>query len=171
MKETTLRNLMFAAVFAALVCVATLVIHVPTPLGYVNLGDGVALLAGWLLGPIYGFAAAGIGSALADLFLGYITYVPGTFLIKGLIALIAALLGAGIAKKTRNTLVPSLLSSIVAEAEMVLGYFVYEALPLGYGAGAAVSILTNAVQGVAGVAVFMLLAALLDRTHLREKLS
>ena len=47
--------------FAALSCAATMVIRIPTPIG------GLCLLAGWILGPWYGFAAAGLGSALADL--------------------------------------------------------------------------------------------------------
>ena len=59
---------------AALVCVATMVIKIPSPLnGYINLGDCIVLLSGWLLSPVYGFMAAGLGSALADLFAGYVT--------------------------------------------------------------------------------------------------
>ena len=33
------------------------------------------LLCGWVLDPVYGFLAAGIGSGLADLLSGYVTYV------------------------------------------------------------------------------------------------
>ena len=53
--------------FAALSCAATMVIQIPIATGYLNLGDSLCLLAGWILGPWYGFAAAGLGSALADL--------------------------------------------------------------------------------------------------------
>ena len=92
MKKNT-KNLVFAALLAAVTCVATLVIHIPSPLnGYINLGDCFVLLSGWLLGPVYGFLAAGIGSGLADLFLGYAVYAPATFVIKGLVALAAYLL-------------------------------------------------------------------------------
>ena len=85
MKEKT-RKLVTAALLAALTCVATMVIKIPSPLhGYLNLGDGVVLLAGWVLTPGYGFLAAGLGSALADLISGYLIYAPATFLIKGLI--------------------------------------------------------------------------------------
>lgn len=52
--------------FAALSCAATMVIQIPIATGYLNFGDGLCLLAGWFLGPWYGFAAAGLGSALAD---------------------------------------------------------------------------------------------------------
>ena len=78
------KKLVMASLMAALVCVATMIIKIPSPLkGYLNLGDGIVLLAGWMLLPGYGFLAAGLGSALADLFLSYITYAPATFVIKG----------------------------------------------------------------------------------------
>ena len=93
MNDKKIRKLVFAALLAALVCVATMVVQIPSPMqGYVNLGDCFVLLSGWLLGPWYGFAAGGIGSMLADLFLGYAHYAPGTLVIKGLVALLAALL-------------------------------------------------------------------------------
>ena len=57
--------------FAALSCAATMVIQIPIATGYLNFGDGLCLLAGWILGPWYGFAAAGLGSALADLLAGH----------------------------------------------------------------------------------------------------
>ena len=64
-------DIVLAALLAALACVATMLIQIPTPFkGYVNLGDGVVLVAGWILAPKYVFLAAGVGSALADLFSG-----------------------------------------------------------------------------------------------------
>ena len=93
MNDKKIRKLVLAALLAALVCVATMVVQIPSPMqGYVNLGDCFVLLSGWLLGPWYGFAAGGIGSMLADLFLGYAHYAPGTLVIKGLMALVAALM-------------------------------------------------------------------------------
>ena len=43
--------------FATLSCAATMVIQIPIATGYLNFGDGLCLLAGWILGPWYGFAA------------------------------------------------------------------------------------------------------------------
>ena len=66
MNDKKIRKLVLAALLAALVCVATMVVQIPSPMqGYVNLGDCFVLLSGWLLGPWYGFAAGGIGSMLA----------------------------------------------------------------------------------------------------------
>ena len=82
---------MYAALFAALTCVMTMIVKIPVPAtgGYVNLGDCVVLLAGWVLGPMYGGAAAGLGSMLADLVSGYPLYAPGTFVIKACMAVCA----------------------------------------------------------------------------------
>ena len=58
MNDKKIRKLVLAALLAALVCVATMVVQIPSPMqGYVNLGDCFVLLSGWLLGPWYGFAA------------------------------------------------------------------------------------------------------------------
>lgn len=44
MKQTKLRTLILAAMFAALTCVATMIIHIPSPIGgYFNLGDCMVL--------------------------------------------------------------------------------------------------------------------------------
>ena len=44
MKHDKLLKLVLAAIFAALTCVATMLIHLPMPAtnGYINLGDGMA---------------------------------------------------------------------------------------------------------------------------------
>ena len=65
MQHVKLQKLVLAALFAALTYVATNIIHMPTPVtnGYVNLGDCMVLLGAFLLGPVYGAAAGGIGSS------------------------------------------------------------------------------------------------------------
>ena len=98
-RNETIRMLVLSAMFAALCCVTTMLVQFPTVAGYTNIGEGMCLLAGLVLGPWYGFFAAGIGSGLADLLAGYAHYVPGTFIIKGLVALVAALLLRPLLKK------------------------------------------------------------------------
>lgn len=50
------KSMVFAALFAALACVATMSLHIPTPGtgGYIHPGDAIVVLSGILLGPIYG---------------------------------------------------------------------------------------------------------------------
>lgn len=86
------RQMVLAAMFVALGCVATMLVQIPSPTnGYLNLGDAVVLLGAYLLGPAYGAVAGGAGPALADLLSGYAMYVPGTLVIKALMGLTAAL--------------------------------------------------------------------------------
>ena len=98
MKTTANKHLLkitTAAVMIAFTCVLTMAVRIPSPTkGYLNLGDLAVLLSGWLLGPLYGSIAAGVGSALADLFAGYPVYVPGTLLVKAAMALIVSLVPA-----------------------------------------------------------------------------
>ena len=152
MKHEKLQKMVLAALFAALTYVATNIIHIPTPAtnGYINLGDCMVLLGAFLLGPVWGAAAGGIGSMLADVLLGYFSYAPGTLVIKGLMAVAAALIFRAAREKTGLT-AASVLGGITAECIMVLGYFAYESTLLGYGLAAAASIPGNAVQGVAGL--------------------
>ena len=42
-----MQKLILAAMFAALSCVATMMIQIPAPTGYVNLGDAFVILAGF----------------------------------------------------------------------------------------------------------------------------
>ena len=68
-------NLVLAALFAALICVATMVFTIPLPgRGYLNTGDCFVILAGCLMGPVFGPAASAVGSALADVILGFAVY-------------------------------------------------------------------------------------------------
>ena len=143
--------------FAALSCAATMVIQIPIATGYLNFGDGLCLLAGWILGPWYGFAAAGLGSALADLLAGYGAYVPATFVIKGLVALIAALLLRLVRKAGMPAVWQLALSALPAKAAMVLGYFSFETLVLGETAAAAAAVPNNLLQAAAGIVLAVLL--------------
>ena len=118
--KTKTQKIVMASLLAALCCVAPMIIKIPSPLkGYLNLGDCVVLLSGWILSPLYGFLAAGLGSALADVFSGYVTYAPATFIIKGLMALVAYF-GFKILQNKIGNLPSRIISGIVAEVIMVL---------------------------------------------------
>ena len=161
--KTNTKKIVTASMLAALCCVATMIIKIPSPLkGYINLGDCVVLLSGWLLSPAYGFAAAGFGSALTDVFSGYIVYAPATFIIKGAMALIAYY-GVKLSQNKISTTLSRIISGIVAEILMVLGYFVFEGFMYGF-IPSAVNIPANAVQGVAGIILGVILAKIFDKS-------
>jgi len=168
MRSITPFKLVIIALFAALICVATLMIQIPIPAtgGYVNPGDGLILLCACLLSPLHAALAAGIGSLLADVLTGYIAFAPGTLVIKAGMALIAALMYTHFIKdRPARIALPALaVSGITTELFMVLGYFFYEAVILGIGAGAVSGIPGNLGQGAAAVMVVCVLAPVLTRS-------
>lgn len=161
----TTKRIITASMLAALVCVATMIIKIPSPLkGYINLGDCVVLLSGWVLSPLYGFIAAGIGSALADVFSGYIAYAPATFVIKGLMAIIAYF-GFRLLHKRLGRFSSRIISGTLSEIIMILGYFVFEGFLYGF-VPSLVNIPANAVQGVAGLIIGTILIKLFEKNKI-----
>lgn len=164
-KEAT-KKIVVAALLAAIVCIATMLIKIPSPLkGYINLGDCVVLLAGWVLSPAYAFLAAGIGSAMADVFSGYAVYAPVTFAIKGLMAVVAYY-GYKMLSKKMKDLPSRVICGVAAECLMIAGYFVFEGFMYGFGASL-VNIPPNAVQGVAGIILGVILIKALNKTKFK----
>ena len=179
--NSNLKKLVLAAMFAALSCVATMVIQIPSPMsGYVNLGDCFVLLGGIVLGPVWGFLAGGVGSMLADVISGYAHYAPGTFLIKGLMALAVVLIFKSLTNKLprsasylTNKLPRSasyLIAATASEFIMIAGYFGYASIFLGKGLAAASSIPGNIMQGIFGVVSSFLLLKVLERTKLKDRI-
>lgn len=165
---TKTKKIVIAALIASLVCVATMVIKIPSPLkGYLNLGDCIVLVAGWILSPAYGFLAAGLGSALADVFSGYATYAPATFVIKGLMALVA-FYGFKLLHKKIGNLPSRIISGVVAEIIMILGYFVFEGFMYGF-MPSMVNIPANGVQGVAGLIVGVVLVKIFEKINITRE--
>jgi len=116
------KKLTTTALMAAVVFVATTIIKIPVGQGYLNFGDAAVFLSGLLLGPGYAFAAASVGSSLADM-IGYPIYIPATFLLKGIMALIVSRAkGKGIKGK--------IIYMVLGGFIMVSGYYLYEAFIL-----------------------------------------
>ncbi|CAM2730714.1 ECF transporter S component [Dolosigranulum pigrum] len=159
MKEskTSTRQLTLAALFMALTTVATMVIHIPVPAtqGFVNVGDSFVLLSGLLFSHYYGALIGGVGSALADLFLGYTIFAPVTLIVKAIEALLASYIDRG------NT-VSRVIAVIVGVAWMVFGYFIFEVfmfdLPVALSA-----VIPNSIQGIVSAGLTLLLYPIVRR--------
>lgn len=173
-KNHTTFQAVLTGLFASLICVATMLVQIPIPAtgGYANLGDGVILICAFLLQPLCAVVAAGLGSALADVLAGYISFVPGTLVIKAGVALIAALVYDRLGKNSseKKAFVALIVAGAAAEVFMVLGYFFYEAVLLGVGPGAAGGIVGNIGQGIVGIIIAGLVAPVLRRSDGIRKL-
>ena len=151
-ERSKLRIIAMCGVFAALVFIGTQ-LRIPTAIGYINLGDGVILISSFFLGPAAFFPAA-IGSALSDLIAGYPMYIAPTFVIKGLMGLVGAILMTKSHGKKAGGFLLRLIASLAAELVMVAGYFVFEALYYDM-AAATGSVVFNLIQ--AGCAIVIAL--------------
>jgi uncharacterized membrane protein len=112
------RELALAALMCALVFVITraFVLPIPQTKGFFNLGEAGIYLAALLFGPRMGALAGGVGSALADLSLGYAHYAPFTLVIKGTEGAVVGIIAAG---TNQRVWIPGLLVGAAAAVWLV----------------------------------------------------
>ncbi len=168
MKSKQIKNLVLSAMFCALICAATAAFPIPLGNGgYANLGDTLIIVCTFFVGPVWGFLAAGLGSAIADLVLGYGIYAPATFIIKGIMVLVYILIFRRFAK-TKACIPMALVASIVAETIMVGGYFTFECFLYSF-AGAVPNIPGNLIQAAVGVACSTVLVSIFSHNKYLSK--
>ena len=172
-----IRVIAAGAMLAAMTCVATMVIKIPTPtMGYVHLGDCFVLLAAFLLGPVAGGLSAGTGSMLSDLLGGYAVWAPGTFVIKLATASVAAVIYKLLSTRSINPAAKRAISGTVGELVMITGYFLYNILILtvvntgseAVAVGAAITqsaaeIPFNVAQGLTGIVLSTILLPVFEK--------
>ncbi|MBQ9673408.1 MAG: TIGR04002 family protein [Ruminococcus sp.] len=161
MKKSKYYNLVLAALFASMIFVLTFFVKIPAPLGYIHLGDSAIYLAASLLPTPYAIAAAGIGGAMADVAGGYWAFVPVTFIVKILLALVFSSKGEHVLG-FRNIIAP-----IICFAITVFGYFAFEIFY--YGNAAYYEMLLNLIQAVGSAIVYYLFAAVFDGAKLKNR--
>ena len=164
MERLSTKKLVMCALFAALACVATMSIRIPTPGtgGYIHPGDAVVILCGIFMGPAEAFLAAGIGSCMADLLGGYFIYVPITFVITGLVAFSCSHLYHGVTAQGRHGYLAVAACGVIDMALVAGGYFLCEIFLYGPGAALA-SVPSNLVQGTGGLVIACALYPVLRR--------
>lgn len=159
------KKIVIAAFMTALVCVATMIIKIPSLLkGYINMGDCIVLVAGWMLSPTYSFLAAALGSAIADVFSGYLIYAPATFVIKGIMAIIA-FYGFKLLKNKLGNMLSRIISGFVSELMMIFFYFLFEGLLYGF-APSLLNIPSNIIQGIAGLVMGVVLIKIFEKSKI-----
>lgn len=125
-KRTRTIDLVQVALLAALTYVVTASFNVQVGIltkGVVHLGDSVVFISAILLGRKKGAAAAAIGMCLFDLFSPYAVWAPFTFVIKGLMAYIAAVIAYRNNYEGEN-MINNIFAFIVGGVWMITGYFV-----------------------------------------------
>lgn len=93
--QLKINDIVQISLMAAITYIATAVINIPSGViikGVVHLGDSMVFLAAILLGKKKSFLSAAIGMCIFDLFSPYAIWAPFTFVIKGVMAYIAAMI-------------------------------------------------------------------------------
>lgn len=152
------------ALMIAIVCIATMVIKIPTHIGFTHLGDSMVFLAAILFGKKKGMITSAVGMCLADILLGYAIWAPFTFVIKGIMALITASIAYRKDYKGNNIL-NNIFACIAGAIFMIVAYYFVNAFFLRYvytdaatwmqslAMAAIESIPGNIMQAVVGIAI------------------
>ena len=158
-------KLTLTALFAAMITLTTAYIcHIPSGVngGYIHFGDALIYMAAVFLPRKYALAAAAIGGGMAD-FLTAPMWMPATIIIKMIIVL-PFTSKKGRILTPRNVVAP-FLSGILS----ALGYYLAEGLIFGTFAAPLVSFAGSAVQSGGSAIIFLVLAGVLDKLHMKSR--
>lgn len=167
-------KIILTGLMMAMIVVATMLLIIPVPFGngYIHLGDAMIFLSVLILGWRYGAAAAGVGSMLADILVGYAIWAPWTLFVKGIMGAVMGLfIIKAMNKEGKSVLgvpVYQLIGMILAGCEMVAGYYIAEGVIYGNFVSALLGIPWNIVQFGVGTVLATLLAAALYKTPARK---
>ena len=121
-------RIVFTGVMAAIICVIT-IFRIPLGQSKVHFANSMCLLSGLLLGPAWGGAAAGLGSAIYDLMLGGYSFFEAliTFVSKFAMAWVTGILFRALVLKKgeqdwKKTLFPLILSCVLGALTYVALY-------------------------------------------------
>ncbi len=158
------------AMLTALTTVVTVVLVVPFPstFGYFNLGDTLVMISGIILGPIGGFIAGGVGSAMGDIVVGWAHYAPITLIVKGCEGFVVGWFARYAKRNTRLNL-SDIVGLILGSIIMLYGYLISETYFYGFEFALAEMIWVNLVQVSVGSIVAILIAPTI-RLYLQQTL-
>ena len=156
-KKYTTREFCTAALFAAIIFVATAYLQIPIPIGYAHPGDAFIFVAASLLPPPLAIIAATVGAGLADA-LFFPIYIPATVVVKAVSALVFT------SKKEKILCAGNVIALCLCGIFCAGGYYLYEVLLTGSFAAPIVSIPGNIGQWAVSAAIYLVIAFALDRT-------
>jgi len=154
-------GLVYTALMICLVLLGTVLFRIPVPMtqGYVHLGDTMIFLGALMLGKRHGAAAAGLGSALADILGGFAFWAPWTLIIKFLMAFVTGLILERSARSRKHNRSADRLVKLAAMTAggilMCAGYLAAGTVMYGSFALAVVGLPWNIGQVIVGMVLSM----------------
>jgi uncharacterized repeat protein (TIGR04002 family) len=165
--KSTLYNLVTAAVFAAIIFLATAYLfHIPTGFnsGYIHLGDTFIYLVACILPTPYAMAAASIGAALSDGLTGSAIYVIPTLIIKAILVLYFTSKSTSIINK-RNV-----IAIFLAGITGLLGYYLAESVMVNNFIAPLFEIPIGCIQPIASGILFVVVGMSLDKAKIKQRI-
>ncbi|SHG95416.1 Uncharacterized membrane protein [Anaerosphaera aminiphila DSM 21120] len=155
-----IRELVLSALGLATVYILTVCIAIPVAgYGYINVGDAAIYVFSFFVPPHFAFLLAGIGSALADLSLGYSHYFIFSLIIKGTMGFVVSKL----IKKYYPR--QSIITYLVGSSIVLIGYFFAGWILYGTLASGLLTLVPNLVQ----VVVSSVLSYVIFKMILKDK--
>ncbi len=153
------RTVALYAVLTAMTTAVTMTLVIPLPTrGYFNVGEAMVFFSAFTFGWRAGMICGGIGSAAADLLLGFGFFAPITLVAKGSEGLVAGILGRTHLGTTRM----KVLGIWAGGSCMVVTYFVCEWLLFGFG-NAILELPLNGLQVLLGGLIGLALSQAIAR--------
>lgn len=157
MRSMDNRKMIIVGILAGLTFIVTSFTKIPSPFmpkAYYHAGDSIIFLSAMTLGAPMAAFIAGLGSFLADLYLGYPAFMFATLIIKGIMGYIA---GKFLYIPNRK---PSpmriFLGILLSGLWMVFGYYVFEVFVLSYDWRVGlIDAAANAIQAAIGGVIFV----------------
>ncbi len=167
MEDKNIKEMVYTSLLAALICVATFIIKVPSVVtnGYTHLGDGFIFIAVILLGKKNGAWAGAIGASLADLIGGYSFYALPTFIIKGIMALIMGI----VIEKIPNMKYKMVVGALLGSVWQIFAYYAVGSLMVGNFITTLSEIPGNIIQSSAGIIVAVVFLTVSKNTPIGKR--
>lgn len=165
-ENNKVKTLVISALLAAIICVTTIVFHIPVGNngGYVHIGDSFIYIAASILPLPYAMAASAVGAGLADIFSGAAIWVIPTIIIKPLLTLFFTRKGNRIF--CRRNLLAIFLAGFVG----TILYSVAEYVISGNFMAAFYISFITLIQPIGSGIVFIMLAIALDKIEFKNKI-
>ena len=153
------RTVALYAVLTAMTTAVTMTLVIPLPTrGYFNVGEAMVFFSAFTFGWRAGMICGGIGSAAADLLLGFGLFSPITLIAKGSEGLVAGILGRAYSGTTRV----KVIAIWAGGSCMITTYFVGEWLLFGFG-NALLELPLNGIQVLLGGLIGLALSQAITR--------
>ncbi len=173
-RTITTKSIIIAALFIAIVFVATYAVQIPLPGiatgGLIHLGNVALFTIAVIFGKRYGAISGAFGMALFDVLSPWIIWAPGTFVIRGIMGYMVG----SIAKGGRQQSISPfrlMLAMILPSIWMIAGYFGYNLLLYQNIPAAVASLPGDITQAVAGIAIATPVILLIEKSGTSNRLA